>query len=100
VVDAPEVADAGVEMTLHAAVSCVPSCDLRGHTVLIKDQAGAYVGQVELINFDREANETAGEFVAKAPVQPGAYTWSAACPAIVKKNVSYSEASTPISFTV
>ena len=96
----PEIVDAGAEMTLHADVSCVPSCDLRGHTLLIKDQVGAETGRVKLANFDDETNETGGEFVAKAPVKPDAYTWSAVCPAIVKKGVSYSETSTPISFTV
>ena len=96
----PEVVDAGAEMTLHAVTSCVPACDLRGHNLLIKDHAGADAGKVELINFDSETNETAGELVAKAPITPGAYTWSAVCPSIVKKGVSYSEASTPISLTV
>src|SRR5262249_54777599 len=100
VVDAPDVADAGAEMTLHAAVTSAPPCDLRGHNLLIKDQTGADLGKLELVNFDGETNETTGEFVAKAPIQPGVYTWSAVCPAIVKKGVSYSETSTPISFTV
>jgi hypothetical protein len=96
----PESVDAGAEMTLHADVSCVPSCDLRGHVLWIKDHTGAETGKVELVNFDGETNETAGECVANAPVKPGVYTWSAGCPAIVKKGVSYSEASTRISFTV
>jgi len=47
----------------------------------------------------RETNETS-EFVVKAPVQAGEYTWLAVCPAVVKEGVSYVEASTPISFTV
>src|SRR5262249_48010474 len=96
----PEVVDAGAEMMLHAVTSCVPACDLRGHNLLIKDHAGADASKVELINFDSETNETAGELVAKAPITPGAYTWSAVCPSSVNKGVSYSEASTPISLTV
>ena len=44
----PDVVDAGAEMTLRGRVSCSPACDLRGHTLLVKDQAGADVGSVEL----------------------------------------------------
>jgi len=85
----PEVVDAGAEMTLHGTVSCAPACDLRGNTLLIKDETGAERGSVEVTDFDGETNET-GEFVVKAPVKPGEYTWSAV----------YAETSTPISFTV
>ena len=85
----PEVVDAGAEMTLHGTVSCAPACDLRGHTLLIKDETGAERGSVEVTDFDGETNET-GELVVKAPVKPGKYTWSAV----------YAETSTPISFTV
>jgi hypothetical protein len=85
----PEMVDAGAEMTLHGMVSCTPACDLRGHTLLIKDETGAERGSIEVTDFDGETNET-GELVAKAPVQPGQYTWLAV----------YAETSTPISFTV
>jgi hypothetical protein len=95
----PDVVDAGAEMTLRGKVSCSPACDLRGHTLLVKDQAGADVGRVELSEFDGTTSATR-EFVAKAPGKPGGYTWLAVCPAVVKKGVSYIEASTPISFTV
>lgn len=95
----PEVVDAGAEMTLHGKVSCFPACNLRGHTLLVKDQAGAHAGSVELTGFDGETNES-GEFVVKAPVKAGEYTWLAVCPAVVKEGISYMEASTPISFTV
>ncbi len=95
----PELVDAGAEITLHASVSCTPACDLRGQTVLIKDERGADRGRIEITGFDGETNES-GEFVVKAPVKPGGYTWLAMCPAIVKKGVSYAEASTPISFRV
>jgi hypothetical protein len=40
------------------------------------------------------------EFVVKAPVKPGKYTWLGVSPAVVKEGVSYAEASTPISITV
>ena len=85
----PEVVDVGADMTLHGTVSCTPACDLRGHTLLIKDETGAERGSVEVTDFDGETNET-GELVVKAPVKPGEYTWSAV----------YAETSTPISFTV
>jgi len=95
----PDVVDAGAEMTLQGKVSCSPACDLRGHTLLVKDHTGAAAGTLELTEFDGVTNET-GEFVVKAPGQPGGYTWLAVCPAVVKNGISYIEASTPISFTV
>ena len=69
----PAVVDAGAEVTLQAKVSCSPACDLRGHTVLVKDQSGADVVRVEISQFDGVTNAT-GEFVVKAPVQPEVYT--------------------------
>jgi len=95
----PEAVDAGAELTLQAKVSSAPTCDLRGHTLLIKDDAGADAGSVEITNFDGEANET-DEFIVTAPIKPGVYTWSAVCSVVIKKGVSYAETSTPISFTV
>ena len=95
----PDVVDAGAEMTLRGKVSCSPACDLRGHTLLVKDQAAADAGSVALTAFNGETNETS-EFVVKAPVTPGRYAWLAVCPAVVKQGISYPEASTPISFTV
>src|SRR5262245_12559364 len=85
----PEIVDAGAEMTLHGTVSDTPARDLRGHKILIKDGAGVEVGSMELTHFDGEVNET-DELVVKAPVKPGAYTWSAV----------HEETSSPISFSV
>lgn len=95
----PDVVDAGAQMTLRGKVSCSPTCDLRGHTLFIKDQAGADAGSIELTDFDGKTNET-GELVLKAPVGPGEYMWLAVCPAVIKDGISYAEASTTISFTV
>ena len=95
----PEVVDAGAEMTLRVEVSCVPPCDLRGHTLLIKDDAGADAGGVELTEFDGETNGTR-EFVVRAPVTTGEHTWLVVCPAIAKEGTSYAEASAPVSFAV
>ena len=85
----PQLVDAGAEMRLHGTVSCTPARDLRGHKLLIKDDAGVEVGSIEIAHFDGETNET-DEFVAKAPVKAGAYMWSAV----------YEGTSTPISFSV
>src|SRR5262249_33279334 len=95
----PTVVDAGAEMTLQVKVSCFPVCDLRGHTLSVKDQTGADADRVEISEFDGATNAT-GEFVLKAPVRPGEYTWLAVSPAVVRQGVSYMQASAPISFTV
>jgi hypothetical protein len=95
----PGVVDAETEVTLQGKVSCSPACDLRGHTLLVKDQTGADAVRVEISEFDGVTNAT-GEFVVKAPFQPGAYTWLAVSPAVVKEGVSYMQVSTPISFSV
>jgi hypothetical protein len=72
---------------------------LRGHTLVVTDQSGVDVGSVELTEYDGEANETS-DFVVRAPVEEGGYTWRAVFPALVKEGVSYAEASAPILFTV
>jgi hypothetical protein len=98
----PAVVDARADLTLEATVACSPPRDLRGHTLFVKDHAGAAgaeVCRVELTEFDGTANRTRG-FVAKAPVPPGEYTWSAVFPAVDKEGVSYPQASTQISFKV
>ena len=95
----PDAVDAGAEMALRVDVSCSPPCDLRGHTLLIKDGAGADAGSVEIVEFDGEINST-NEFVLVAPAVPGAHTWSVVCPAVERGGTSYIEASTPMSFTV
>ena len=95
----PSEVDAGADMTLKGKVSCSPAGDLRGKTLLIKDQDGAVAESVELTEFDGETNETS-EFVVKAPVRPGAYTWLAVCLAHATAGMSHEETSAPFSFTV
>jgi hypothetical protein len=95
----PDSVDAGAEMILHARVSCSPSGDLVGHILLVKDEAGADTGALELTETDDEENAT-GALALKAPLKTGDYVWSALSPAVVKKGVSYEEASKAISFTV
>ena len=79
-------------------VSCSPPCDLRGHSLLVKDHASAEAARIELTEFDGETNRT-NEFVLKAPVTVGEHTWSALCPAVERNGTSYIEASAQISFT-
>jgi hypothetical protein len=74
-----DVVDAGAELTLRAE-------GLQEGKLVIKDHAGADVRSME---FAGEVVEVV-EFVVKAPLTPGAYTWSAV----------FAETSTPISFTV
>jgi hypothetical protein len=95
----PDVVDAGADMTLQGQVSCSPACDLRGHTLLVTDEAGADAGILTLTGFDGTINETS-ELLVKAPVTAGGHTWVAVCPAVVKDGIAYADASTPISFTV
>jgi hypothetical protein len=95
----PDMVDAGAELTLKSKVSCSPAHDLRGHILLVKDQASADVGSVELTEYDGEANQTS-DFVVKAPIEVGEHTWSVVCPAVVKEGISYDEASAKIAFTV
>ena len=95
----PGEVDAGAEMTLKVKASCSPAADLRGQALQIMDQDGALVESGEFTEFDGESNETS-EFAVKAPVEPGAYTWLAVCPALATAGSSSEETSAPFSFTV
>lgn len=95
----PTVVDAGAELTLQGKVVCSPACDLRGHTLSITQADDGPACSVALTEFDGVTNETR-EFVVKAPVTTGAYTWLLVCPAVVRDGTSYEESSAPVSFTV
>ena len=95
----PSEVDAGADITLKGAVSGSPARDLRGRTLLIKDQDGTLAESIELTAFDGETNETR-EFVVKAPLMPGSYTWLAVCSVLTTAGLSYEETSAPFSFTV
>jgi hypothetical protein len=95
----PEVVDAGTELALTARVSCSPACDLEGHTLVVRDPAGADVGTVALRAFDGTTNES-DEFVVKAPVKAGPCTWLVVCAATVKDGVAYTEVTTPVTVAV
>ena len=55
---APDEVDAGGELTLGCKVSCDPAADLRGQTLLIKDQDDASIGRAKLTEFDGDAIES------------------------------------------
>ena len=95
----PAVVDAGARLTLRARVSYSPACDLRGHTLLITDQAGAEMARAELATTDAGTSETS-ELFLKAPLEAGDYAWRVVSPAVVNDGVSYGEASAPVTFTV
>lgn len=99
VVASPETVDANAGMMLHAEVSSSPPSDLRGHELAIKDQSGADIGVIELVDFDGEA-KSAGTLKLTAPLQTGEHVWSASCPAYSSDDVSYPEVSAEILFTV
>jgi hypothetical protein len=99
----PDIIDAGAEMTLHARLSCTPSCDPSGHRLPVKDERGAELGVIELDEIDDETDEqtdAAGTLAVKAPLKTGDHVWSVVCPAFVKDGVSYDEASKTVSFAV
>ena len=95
----PREVDAGADMTLKGTVSCSPVGDLRGKTLLIKDEDSNVAERVELTEFDGETNETS-EFVVKAPVRPGAYTWLAVCLVQGMAGMAPEDTSAPFFFTV
>jgi hypothetical protein len=95
----PGKVDAGANMTMKGKVLCTPARDLRGRTLLIKDQDGALAQSTELTEFDGEINETS-EFLVKAPVRPGTFSWLAACPTSAEAAVSHEGTSTAFSFIV
>jgi hypothetical protein len=95
----PDVVDAGAEFIVDARVSCSPACDLSGHRLVIKDEAGGESDILELTETDDEQS-TVGAVALKAPIKIGDHVWSVTCPAVVKNGVSYEEASKVISFTV
>jgi hypothetical protein len=91
--------DAGTDMALKVRVSCSSNCNLQGGKLRIADDDGAVVKEIELTEFDGTENET-DEFIVKAPVEPGAYTWTAVFLAQEKEGVLHEGSSAPFSFIV
>ena len=93
----PSKVDSGANLTLKGKTTCSSLEDLRGEGIRVLDQKGALVESSEIIDFDGETNETS-EFVVKAPVLPGAYTWVMVCPGCSGRGVA--ESIVPFSFEV
>jgi hypothetical protein len=74
----PSEVDAGAD--LKVKLSCVPPADLRGKTLLIKDDEAALVDGVEIARSE-EGGDDALELLVKAPVKPGRHSWQAVCAA-------------------
>ena len=97
--------DAGADIVLKCKVSyCLPddrqvAADLRGTTLLIKDQEGTPVASIELTEFDGKTNQT-DDCIVKVPKTPGVYTWLAVWPAGESAGIYHDELSTSRSFTV
>ena len=89
--------DAGADMALRARVSCSTACDLRGEMVKLITQDAVVAKEIELAELDETGNET-DEFVVKAPIEPGEYTWTAMFPAQEKEGTHHEESSAPFSF--
>jgi len=95
----PNEVDAGADLTVKGKVSCSPAVDLRGKTLIIKDQDGTLVQSIELTEFDGNISGTR-ECVVKSPGRPGGYSWMAVCPADAGTGISHDETSVEFSFTV
>lgn len=91
--------DAGADVTLVARVKCLPSRDLRGLALLIKDDDGSPLGAAEIIEFDGETN-TAAELAVRAPLKPGEHSWLAVLPAHAAEGVDYDDVSAPFGMLV
>jgi hypothetical protein len=91
--------DGGADIALKVKLLCPSNCNLQGCNVKVIDGEGAVAKEIELVSFDGTANET-DEFVVKAPIKPGGYTWTAMFTAQEKEGVLHGESSTPFSFTV
>jgi hypothetical protein len=95
----PAEVDAGADMAVGVQTSCSKACDLRGGIVRLMDHDGALAKEVELGEFDGAGNQTYA-FVAKAPSEPGLYTWTAVFPAQKKEGVLHRGSSALFSFAV
>ena len=95
----PDPVDAGADIVLYARVTCSPPGDLSGHRLLVKDETSVELGVIELAESDDE-EATEGQAVLKTPLTAGDHVWSVVSPTLLKKSISYEQASQPISFAV
>lgn len=96
---APSEVGGGTEMVLRVRVSCFKKCNLRAYRVRIVDAEGAALKEIELTESDGASSDT-DQFVVKAPVEPGEFTWTATFPAQEKQGVLHEQSSARFSFTV
>lgn len=80
---------AGADLELTARVTASPPCDLRGQTILIKDEAGQLLASAELE--ESEGGTATATVRLKAPLRAESVTWRAECPAFFAGGVWYSE---------
>jgi hypothetical protein len=90
---------AAADIALKVRLSCPSPCDLRGNKIRVMNQEAVLADGIEVSEFDGSASET-GEFVVKAPKEPGACTWTAVFPAQEKEDVLHEECSVPFTFVV
>jgi hypothetical protein len=91
----PAGVDAAAELHLKGKLSFTPPRDLRGKSLLFKDQAGEPVGSAVFVAFDGEVNET-DELVVTAPAEVGEFTWLAVLPAGEDEAGPYDEVTAPL----
>jgi len=89
----------GSDIALSVKVSCPSACELPGRIVRIIAQDAVVVKETALVTCDGMVNET-DDFVVKAPIKPGAHTWTAVFPAQEQEGVLHKESSAPFSFVV
>jgi hypothetical protein len=95
----PDEVYAGTDVILQTKVICPEMCDLQGSQIRIVDAQGEIVTEVVLRPFDGAGNET-DEFVVRAPVKPGEYTWTAIYPGQEREGFLHEEIATPFTFIV
>ena len=93
----PSEVDAGAD--LKVKLSCVPAADLRGKTLLIKDDKAALVEGIEIARSEADGNDQL-ELLVKAPVKPGVHTWQAVCSGAGSSRTAPEDVVTSFSFTV
>ncbi len=92
---APSEVDAGSDITLMLQIECALKCTLEGQ-IKIEDAAGVVIKELALVSSEEQTNGT-DEFVVKAPIWPGKYSWSAS--ATCKNEEGILHVASPVSFS-
>jgi len=91
--------EANYDIPLRFMVSCAHGCNLDGYRLIVLNDKGLPVKEIELTSFDEQKSITQ-ETSVKAPQQPGAYLWKALFPLQVRDEVEHGAAEIPFSFVV